>query len=54
MDLEHVILLLNLWYLLDPTYAETFLVHAKTLFTFAEKYPGKYSDSITDADGYYR
>lgn len=38
----------------DPVYADELLAHAQQLFEFAEKYPGKYSQSITDANGYYR
>lgn len=39
---------------LDPSYAGKLLRHAKELFDFAEKFPGKYSDSINDAAAYYR
>ncbi|HEX2953012.1 MAG TPA: glycoside hydrolase family 9 protein [Bacillota bacterium] len=38
----------------NPTYAATCLTHAKQLYTFADMYRGKYSDAITDANGYYR
>ena len=37
----------------DPAYADTLLAHARTLFTFADTYRGKYSDSITDAASFY-
>ncbi|RCU50421.1 glycosyl hydrolase family 5 [Corallincola holothuriorum] len=37
----------------DPTYAATLLTHAKQLYSFADKYRGKYSDSITDAKAFY-
>ena len=37
----------------DPTYAATCLSHAKQLYDFADTYRGKYTDSITDAQGYY-
>lgn len=37
----------------DPTYANTLLTHARQLYSFADTYRGKYSDSITDAAGYY-
>jgi len=37
----------------DPNYANTLLTHAKQLFDFANNYRGKYSDSITAAQGYY-
>lgn len=38
----------------DPSFSADLLTHAKQLFKFAEQYPGKYSDSIADAAGYYR
>lgn len=38
----------------DPAYSETLLDHAKDLFNFADKYRGKYTDSITDAANYYK
>ncbi|HEY8344237.1 MAG TPA: glycoside hydrolase family 48 protein [Bacillota bacterium] len=38
----------------DPAYAATCLSHAKQLYNFADTYRGKYSDSITDAQGYYQ
>lgn len=37
----------------DPTYADTLLTHAKQLYSFADNFRGKYSDCITDAQGYY-
>ncbi|KAJ9588697.1 hypothetical protein L9F63_018011, partial [Diploptera punctata] len=37
----------------NSSYSQTLLSHAKQLFEFADKYRGKYSDSITDADEYY-
>ncbi len=37
----------------DPAYASKLLAHAEQLFTFADTYRGKYSDSIKDAAGYY-
>ncbi len=37
----------------DPLYADTLLKHAKELYTFADTYRGKYSSSISDAQGYY-
>jgi len=37
----------------DPTYSNNLLTHAKQLFDFANNYRGKYSDSITDAQGFY-
>ncbi len=37
----------------DPTYAATLIQHAEQLFSFADTYRGKYSDSIADAAGYY-
>ena len=38
----------------DPSFSDDLLTHAKQLYKFAEDYPGKYSDSIADAAGYYR
>ena len=38
----------------NPAYADICLSHAKGLFKFAMAYKGKYSDSIKDADKYYR
>jgi hypothetical protein len=38
----------------DPTYSATLLTHAKQLYSFADNYRGVYSESITDAAGYYR
>lgn len=38
----------------DPTYANTLIQHAKQLYSFADNYRGIYSESITDAAGYYR
>ncbi|SMF01608.1 glycoside hydrolase family 9 protein [Pseudobacteriovorax antillogorgiicola] len=37
----------------DPDYAATLLQHSKELYSFAYDYRGKYSDCITDAQGYY-
>ena len=37
----------------DPVYAEKLLVHATQLYDFADKYRGKYSDCIVDAQLYY-
>jgi hypothetical protein len=37
----------------DPSYANTLITHAKQLYDFANKYRGKYSDSITDAQSFY-
>ena len=34
--------------------AEEALRHARQMFDFADNYRGKYSDSITDADNFYR
>ena len=39
---------------IDPFYSAKLLRHARQLYTFATTYKGKYSDSITDADNYYR
>jgi len=39
---------------LDPTFSSTLLSHAEELFKFAESHPGKYSESISDANAYYR
>jgi uncharacterized protein YjdB len=38
----------------DPTYSGTLLQHAEQLYSFADNYRGIYSESITDAAGYYR
>lgn len=38
----------------DPTYSAALLTHAKQLYDFADTYRGAYSESITDAAGYYR
>jgi hypothetical protein len=38
----------------DPSYANKLITHAEQLFGFANKYRGKYSDSITDAQSFYR
>lgn len=38
----------------DSAYADKLLTHAKQLFSFADKYRGKYSDCIKDAQGYYQ
>lgn len=37
----------------DPAYAARLLTHARELYTFADTYRGKYSDSIPDAANYY-
>lgn len=37
----------------NPTYAATLLNQAKKLYTFADTYRGKYTDTITDAAAYY-
>ncbi|WP_088653555.1 glycoside hydrolase family 9 protein [Geofilum rhodophaeum] len=38
----------------DPAYSQTLLQHAEELYAFADNYRGVYSNSITDAAGYYR
>ncbi|GAA0890459.1 glycoside hydrolase family 9 protein [Fulvivirga kasyanovii] len=38
----------------DPAYSATLLEHAIQLYNFADNYRGIYSESITDAAGYYR
>ncbi|CAN5976141.1 unnamed protein product [Sphagnum jensenii] len=38
---------------LDPTYSANLLSHARQLFSFADTYRGKYSDSITIVDSFY-
>jgi endoglucanase len=38
----------------DPSYAATLIQHAEQLYSFADNYRGVYSESITDAGGYYR
>jgi endoglucanase len=37
----------------DPGYADTLLMHAQQLYSFADNFRGKYSDCITDAQGFY-
>ena len=37
----------------DKAYSAKLLAHAKQLYAFADKCRGRYSDSITDAQGYY-
>jgi endoglucanase len=38
----------------DPTYANTLLTHARQLYSFADTFRGKYSDCISDAQGFYQ
>ncbi|XP_053379200.1 endoglucanase F-like isoform X2 [Mercenaria mercenaria] len=38
----------------NATYAAELLRHAKELYAFAEAHPGKYSDSVNAAAGFYR
>ena len=38
----------------NATYAAELVMHAEELFDFADKYRGKYSDSIWDANSFYR
>lgn len=38
----------------DPAYSATLIEHAIQLYNFADNYRGIYSESITDAAGYYR
>ena len=38
----------------DPSYAAELRQHAEQLYSFADNYRGVYSESITDAAGYYR
>ncbi len=38
----------------DPVYAAKLIDHARALYTFADTYRGKYSDSITNAANFYR
>ncbi|KAJ3123334.1 hypothetical protein HK098_002025 [Nowakowskiella sp. JEL0407] len=38
----------------DPTYSATLLSAAKSVYDFADKYRGKYSDSVTAAAEYYK
>ncbi|MCG5216972.1 glycoside hydrolase family 9 protein [Streptosporangium soli] len=37
----------------NPSYADTLVTHAKQLYTFADTVRKKYSDCISDAQGYY-
>lgn len=38
----------------DPAFANKLLTHAKQIYTFAEKFKGKYSDAVTNAAAFYR
>ncbi|MBB3698905.1 glycoside hydrolase family 9 protein [Flammeovirga yaeyamensis] len=38
----------------DPAYSALLLKHAEELYSFADNYRGVYSESITDAAGFYR
>ena len=38
----------------DPVYSETLLDHAKELFSFADNFKGRYSDSIANAKDFYK
>ena len=38
----------------DPTYSESLLKHAKSVYTFADKYRDTYTTEITDAASYYK
>ncbi|WP_282079960.1 glycoside hydrolase family 9 protein [Aquimarina algiphila] len=38
----------------DPAYSATLIEHAKQLYDFADTYRDEYSNSITDAAGFYR
>ena len=38
----------------DSRYSKELLKHAKELFSFAENYKGKYSDSISNAADFYK
>lgn len=37
----------------DPAYSAELLSKAKTLYTFAKTYRGKYSDSVPEANPFY-
>ena len=37
----------------DPTYADTLVLHARQLYSFADTFRGVYSQCITDAAGFY-
>ncbi|MFI6924869.1 glycoside hydrolase family 9 protein [Nonomuraea spiralis] len=37
----------------NPTYADTLVTHAKQLYSFADTVRKKYSDCVSDAQGYY-
>ena len=50
MQSDHFVLII----LSDATFADMLLQHAKELYDFAQRYPGKYSDSVSAASGYYR
>ena len=38
----------------DPDYAAQLLSHAKEIFTFADTYRGKYSDSVPGVSSFYK
>nr|AAF80585.1 beta-1,4-endoglucanase 2 [Panesthia cribrata] len=38
----------------DPSYSNTLLTHAKQLYDFGDNFRGKYSESINDAQQFYR
>ena len=38
----------------DPTYSESLLKHAKSVYTFADKYRDTYTTEITDAVSFYK
>jgi hypothetical protein len=38
----------------DPSYSAELLKHAEELFSFADNYRGKYSDSVTGASSFYK
>ena len=38
----------------DSAYSAELLKHAKELFNFADKYRGKYSDSVPGASSFYK
>jgi len=38
----------------DPSFADTCLEHARSLYNFADMYRAKYSDSVPEAADFYK
>ena len=41
-------------FITDPTYADTLLTHARQLYDFGYNYQKTYTDSISNAIGFYK